>query len=59
MNYKKIIEAFSKQPNEFLQAAVPKLKEDISKALSDKDYERARLSKRQLEAVKDVLISRH
>jgi len=58
MKYEKIKRAFQKQPSEFLQWAVTKLKDDIGEAIARADNETVAIARKQLRAVKDILLER-
>ena len=59
MRYEKIKWEFEKQDSEFLSAAIPKLKEELSVAFASGNEGMKRLIKKQLNAVKEILTSRH
>ena len=58
MRYEAILQEFSKQDNDFLWACVEKFRDECGEAMKRKDKEGAELARKQLRAVKEILLMR-
>ena len=58
MNYTQILRQFQRQDTEFLWACIPKFKEAIGEAILQKNKELEEISRKQLQAVKEILTTR-